>query len=111
MIKRRNDNHVYAQADREPGDCDSHYSPSMFLLPTEGIDMGAIKISRNLQRAVCAAKDRKSLAVWTRRRQQLEWWGMYEQKEPWIFLFIFAAFVWSLLCDWRQPVSSTPPKL
>lgn len=77
-------------------------APGMFTLTAEGSTMTMpIAVSGNRQR-VAACVDGNALGIWTRRRQHLEWWGVYEQWEFWPVAAFFSAFVWSLWRDWKD---------
>ncbi|MEI6235677.1 MAG: hypothetical protein WCT04_21690, partial [Planctomycetota bacterium] len=46
--------------------------------------------------------DNNALAIWTRRREHFEWWGIYEQLEFWVAVLFFGALIWSVRRDWAE---------
>ena len=53
-------------------------------------------------RKIAAVVDNNALAIWTRRREHFEWWGIYEQAEFWVAVLFFGALVWSIRRDWAE---------
>jgi hypothetical protein len=61
---------------------------------------GPLAISKNKQR-ICACVGGNALGVWTRTREHFEWWGLYERSEAWLALGLCAAFLWSIIRDFK----------
>lgn len=54
------------------------------------------------KRYLLACLDNGSLAIWTRTRGHLEWWGIYERPETWLAIVLIGALAWSVGQDWRR---------